>query len=108
MLCQRSRKHKERKRLELLIISVGCEMPSCSFCEQNNCECIVAEGSTRCSECVRRGKRCNVDGLSASDIDAVLCEEECLKLEEEQAQADACEAIARVDCLYKQRESLRS
>jgi hypothetical protein len=73
---ERSKKYKERLELALLIEAYGLTMPSCSYCEANARKCVVAkESSSRCNECVRRGRKCDVQGPSAGDISTVLREQ---------------------------------
>src|SRR5579862_8331536 len=108
MLCQRSRKHKERNRLELLVINCGLVMPSCSFCERNKRKCIVAEGSTQCSKCIGRARSCDVHRPSVGAMDAVLQEYEKLDREEEEARKSVRKGLAKVERLNQLRRSLRT
>ena len=85
MLCQQSRKHKERNRLELLVINYSLVMPLCLFCKCNKRKYVVAEGSIRCSECIGRARSCNVHRPSVGAMDAVLQEYKKLDREEEEA-----------------------
>ena len=80
----RSRKYQERLSLALLIDSLGIDMPPCSYCEKNSRRCVVSEGhSARCSECARRGQKCDVEGPSQGDLASVLREQDRLDAEEE-------------------------
>src|SRR5579862_7875800 len=106
MPCQRSRKHKERNRLELLVINCSLVMPSCSFCERNKRKCVVAEGSTRCSECIGCARSCDVYRPSVGAMDAVLREYEKLDREEEEARESVRKGLAKVERLNQLRRSL--
>jgi hypothetical protein len=87
MSCIRS-KYKERISLVRLIESRGSEMPPCSYCERNNRKCIVSnDSSSRCSECVHRGERCDVQGPSLGDLDSILRERTRLDEEEKETTA---------------------
>jgi hypothetical protein len=95
---------KYNKRLELarLIEFVSDSMLCCSFCERNNCTCIVSkENSKRCSECVCCSTKCDVASPSKDDISSILREGERLQHKEE-------EAIAKILCLRKQQRLLKS
>ena len=68
MSLNRHSKTKERLILAQRIASTGIEMPPCSYCSLNGETCVVAKGkSARCSECTRRGRKCDVEGPSLSD-----------------------------------------
>jgi hypothetical protein len=68
MLVERSsvnKKLKERKALALRIKRTGFEMFPCSFCKKSNTKYVVSdkENSSRCSECVLRGAKCDTEGI---------------------------------------------
>ncbi|KAK4095871.1 hypothetical protein N658DRAFT_502222 [Parathielavia hyrcaniae] len=57
----------------------------CSWCFRRNLACRMAAGSSRCSECVRRGRSC--DGSSvASALTKLMSEQK--RVEEEEADAE--------------------
>jgi hypothetical protein len=62
-----SKKLKERIDLARNIELSGIKMSPCSFCDHNRHKCVVAEQSKRCSEYARRGQKCDVKGIPASD-----------------------------------------
>jgi hypothetical protein len=76
-------------------------MLPCSACEKSKKSCVVLNSkSRRCRECVRRGFSCyDVSGVPARSLDALIREEEKLKLEREAAFRSAVESMARVDRL---------
>lgn len=62
-----STKSLERKQLALEIASDGIEMAPCSFCRnarvkkgESRPKCIIGPRSGKCSECVRKGVKCDV------------------------------------------------
>ena len=80
----RSRKYKERVELALLIEACGITMPSCTYCEKHSRRCILSkENSIRCSECIRRGQKCDISGPSAGDMMSIIREQERLDQERE-------------------------
>jgi hypothetical protein len=100
ILPERSKKYKERLDLALLIEYSGILMPTYSLYESNHRSYIVAsESSSRCNECVRRGRKCDVKGPSSSDMSAVLREQQRLDAEEE-------EAMSKILRLRKQKRFL--
>ena len=105
----RSRKYKERLELALLIEIQGDIMPSCTYCETNSRICVVLkENSSRCSECVRRGAKCDVSGPSAADLRSLIREQERLDEEEEKAASLMAVTAARLARLRKQRKFLQA
>jgi hypothetical protein len=106
MPAERSKKLRERLDLARRIELCGIEMSPCSYCEKQERKCLVAEGSSRCSECARRGQRCDVEGIPASSWVALEREEERLDAEEEKAAATMAESAARLARLRKQKKFL--
>jgi hypothetical protein len=100
-------KIKERLALADRITLFGIEMPSCSRCEKRALRCVVSDDSSRCSECVRSGTRCDVQGPSAEDWTRVGAEEDRLNDEEAKTTAILAEAAAKLARLQKQKKSLR-
>ncbi len=62
-----SRKTRERLVLAAYTDHHGdtAEMP-CSFCFKKNLVCKVADKSTKCSECIRRGRACDGSSVAAT------------------------------------------
>jgi hypothetical protein len=80
-----SRKSSERADLAAAIDLNGsvADMP-CSFCFKRKISCRMAEESSRCSECIRRGRSC--DGtLVASSLKRLVAQQQKLEAEEEEA-----------------------
>ena len=92
-----SSKRKELRRFALAdrIDKSGIPMPSCSCCVRGERTCVVAPGHSRCSECVRRNSKCDVDGPSPADWEKLRKEELRLEAEEEAAALEEQEAFAR-------------
>jgi hypothetical protein len=96
----RSAKYKERIALALAIERFGIVMQPYGYCERNSRSCVLSkDNSSRCSECVRRGDKCDVDGPSLSDLSSILREKERLSQEWRNTQAK----LLRLD---RQREFL--
>jgi len=81
-----SRSHERRVALAAAIESQGglAEMP-CTFCFRQNRPCRMAEGSSRCAECTRRGRVCDGKFVGASLLKML---EETKKLEREETEAE--------------------
>lgn len=105
----RSKKYKERVELALLIELQGDIMPSCTYCEAHSRTCVVLkENSSRCSECVRRGAKCDISGPSAADLRSLIREQERLNEEEEKAASLIAATASRLARLRKQRKFLQA
>jgi hypothetical protein len=103
-----ARKKREQCALADRIDRVGIEMLQCSFCEKNGKTCIVSSAnSRRCSECIRVGKKCDVDGPSVGDWKSLEDAETRLDAETEKAEAAMTEVMARLTRLRKQRKFLK-
>ena len=99
MPAQRTQPSKVRKSDQLLarrIERTGFEMFPCSHCERGNKKCVRSdsEGSGRCSECVLRGSRCDVEGSPVGDWKSLEAEEARLRLVEDQALRTIAKATA--------------
>jgi hypothetical protein len=120
MLVERSsvnKKLKEREALASRIERTGFEMFPCSSCEKGNTKCIVLdkENSSRCSECVLRGAKCDAKGILVGEWRSLELETDCLEREMESAfavlrsaQQTALESAARIERLKKQERFLKS
>ena len=64
---ERSRKYKERIAAAKLIELNSVEMLPYEYYEKMERKCIVAKGSTRCAECMRRGQSCVSEGIPIGD-----------------------------------------
>lgn len=107
-------KIKERIALADKIKSSGIEMLPCARCDKRALPCLVSGDSSRCSECVRAGQKCDISGPSVADWERLRKEEERLEREQElaeqailQAHQAAIAALARSQRLKKQRALLK-
>jgi hypothetical protein len=99
---ERSKKIKEREALAARIRDAGYEMPPCSHCERHGRKCLVLpQDSGRCSECVWRGFKCDVEGIPVSDWSS-------LEREEKRIRQERKETLAKLLRLDKQEEFLRT
>ena len=64
---ERSCKYKERIAAAKLIELNGVEMLPYEYCEKIERKCVVAKGSTRYAEYMRRGQSCVSEGIPISD-----------------------------------------
>lgn len=82
---RQSKKSQERAALASFIDSSGVETMPCSWCFKRNLACRISQGSSRCGECVRRGRSC--DGSSvASALTKIMSEQR--RVEQEEADAE--------------------
>jgi hypothetical protein len=105
-----AKKRKESEALASRIERTGFEMFPCSGCERRNTKCVVSdkENSGRCSECVLRGDRCDVEGIPIGEWRSLEREETRLELEKERALQLIAENTARVLRLERQQKFLKS
>jgi hypothetical protein len=105
----RSQKYIRRLATSALVKSSGFIMPSCSYCEKHSRECRVALTSSpkRCSECIRRGGKCDVEGPSISDMTFIVQEQERLEAAEEAAALQEQDAFNRRMLIRSKQKSLR-
>jgi len=103
-----SRKRKEREFLALRVESLGFEMAPCSYCEKRNKACVVSPDSSKCAECIRQKRKCNVEGPSTSDWSALDTMEERLERETEETAQVMATAAAKLARLQKQKKLLRT
>jgi len=61
------RKRKERELLASRVELSSLEMALCSYCEKHNKDCVVSSDSSKCSECIRSKRKCDVEGPSTKD-----------------------------------------
>jgi hypothetical protein len=107
---------KKRSRLADYIDREGVEMFPCSNCMKHKrpCVCSDTSSSKRCGECVRRGIKCDVEGIPVSDWDTLDREEYRLETAEmvaeeslRKAQEQMNLALNRLARLKKQKRFLR-
>ena len=104
-----SKKSQERLLLASRIEAHCLEMFPCSNCERHFRKCYVSldSQSSRCSECVRYGLRCDVEGPTLRDWSAIEREEARLSREIKQVTAELHERLARQSRLLKQQEFVK-
>lgn len=102
----RSEKTKQKDSLLSIILQNAVTMPSCSFCEGRgipSCQ-VSSVDSARCTECVRLGRsRCDVQGLSASELRRIGVQHQQLEDKLESAEERLRSAAAEVERLRKQK-----
>ena len=104
---ERSRKYKERIAAAKLIEITGFEMVPCEYCEKMERKCVVAKGSSRCSECMRRGQSCVSEGIPIGDWSSLEREEERIAAAIAANQQVLIAAAAKAARLETQRNFLR-
>src|SRR5208282_1819614 len=92
----RSPKLKERQKLADEIQKLGIEMSPCSLCSKHDRKCIISDDGSRCSECTRRGKKCDAKGPSLADWEVLDREENRLRREEEETSTLLMESVTKV------------
>lgn len=117
-------------RLADSIESFGYDVMPCSFCSARGLRCKMIERSSKCGECVRRGRSCDASGVAISSrrcpscvllffanecllVGRIISESKRLDQEEERAeeqmlkaQAELNEALARLARLRRQKRQL--
>ena len=63
---KKSSKAVQRSSLAATIDALGFEVMPCSFCHSKGLRCKMIERSSRCGECVRRGRSCDGSGVPVS------------------------------------------
>jgi hypothetical protein len=63
---KKSSKTSQRSALAAAIDELGFEVMPCSFCHSKGLRCKMIERSSRCGECVRRGRSCDGSGVPVS------------------------------------------
>jgi hypothetical protein len=100
----------------LRIVWTSFEMFPCSNCEKNNTKCVSdKENSSRCSECVLREAKCDVEGILVGEWRSLELKTDRLEREIESAfavlrsaQQTALESAVRIERLKKQERFLKS
>ncbi|KAG7153231.1 hypothetical protein HYQ46_000728 [Verticillium longisporum] len=106
-------KTDQRKALAALIDSEGEIKMPCTGCFKRHLVCKTAPGSSRCGECVRRGRSC--DGVSVvSALEKALAEQkkreaeiEDAEMELEVLQTKLATALGRLSRLRKMRKAAK-
>jgi hypothetical protein len=86
----------------------GVKMSPCTNCVKKGRQCIVSNESRRCSECTRRGIKCDVFSPSPGEWELLRKEEERLEREMTAAMAQAQEAFAKQLRLVQQQKLLKT
>ncbi|KFX93185.1 hypothetical protein O988_06947 [Pseudogymnoascus sp. VKM F-3808] len=104
-----ARKTAERKVLARRTEIEVVEMLPCTHCQTHGRKCVVSpdEGKSRCSECVWRGIKCDVEGIPVRDWAALEREEERIRSARQAAVELMAITSARLARLEKQQEFLR-
>lgn len=100
-------KTEQRNTLLLTILTNSSTMPSCSACQSQGIQsCQVSPlDSSRCAECVRLNlSRCDVLGVSASQLRKIAAQHSKLESELEAAEEERRRMDARVERLRKQKK----
>ena len=97
----RSKSQVNRLGLAKLIFETGFEMDPCSLCSRRGLKCVVSDHSSRCAECVKSGRSCDVKMFSPVAIQRLLQDDARLEEEEEAA-------LAKLLRVRKQRRLLRT
>ena len=71
-------------------------MSPCSLCSKHDRKCIISDDGSRCSECMRRGKKCDAKGPSLADWEALDQEENRLRREKEETSTLLMELVTKV------------
>ncbi|KAL2196648.1 hypothetical protein P885DRAFT_37161 [Corynascus similis CBS 632.67] len=117
---KRSSKSSQRAALAAAIDELGYEVMPCSFCHSRGLRCKMIERSSRCGECVRRGRSCDGSGVPVSSLSRIVDESKRLDREEQDAkesfrleraallEAQQCmdESLARLDRIRRQKRLL--
>ena len=74
-------------------------MSPCSLCSKHDRKCIVSDDGSRCSECTRRGKKCDAKGPSLADWEALDREENRLRREREETSTLLMESVTKTSAL---------
>lgn len=96
----------ERDALLELILQHPVDMPACSYCESRGLSsCQVGEDGERCTECIRHNQsRCDVKGLSASQLRNIGAQHSKVDAELDAAEEELELAAVRVRRLRKQKK----
>ncbi|KAK3896392.1 hypothetical protein C8A05DRAFT_48491 [Staphylotrichum tortipilum] len=85
-VAKKSSKTIQRATLAATIDELGFEVMPCSFCHSKGLRCKMLERSSRCGECVRRGRSCDGSGVPVSALDRIVAESRRLDSEEQDAE----------------------
>ena len=111
---QRPNQREGRESLAFFALSSGFEVMPCSSCFRRKEKCIMAEGLSRCQNCILHKRQCDGSGIPIDSLQNIVREQDRLKREETLAeerllrsQHEMNEAIARLQRLKKLQEFLR-
>ena len=82
----KSKKSSERDLLVLSILQFGVDTMPCSFCSKRGLRCRIIEKSSRCGECVRRGRSYDGTGILVNALGRIIQESKRLEAEEDAAE----------------------
>jgi len=68
----------------------------CSYCEKHDKECVVSPTSSRCSECFQKQRKCDAEGPSLADWEALEREEAKIRKEKSRLRAEKRELHSRL------------
>lgn len=69
---EKSTSARRRDTLFAYIDSCGFDVMPCSFCSGRGLRCRMVERSSKCGECVRRGRTCDASGVAVSSREFVV------------------------------------
>jgi hypothetical protein len=96
-----TRKGKERDSLSQRVELHGVVMLPCSYCAQNDLNCIGSDDSSRCSNCISAKRKCDLAPFTPKQWEDLEKEERRLQQQEE-------EAMAKILRLRRQQRRLKT
>ncbi|KAK4170592.1 hypothetical protein QBC36DRAFT_341594 [Triangularia setosa] len=103
---KRHRKTDQATALSISIRERGCEIMPCTRCFTLDLSCFLAQGSTRCSECVRLKIPCDGTDVGSALARNLEVQQE-LEKEEEELENQLSSLAARLARIKRTRRSLR-
>uniref|UniRef100_L7J819 Zn(2)-C6 fungal-type domain-containing protein n=1 Tax=Pyricularia oryzae (strain P131) TaxID=1143193 RepID=L7J819_PYRO1 len=104
-----------RERLADNIACEGFEVMPCAFCSSRGLSCRMIATNSRCSECVRRGRKCDASAVPVSNLGRLTQEKKKLELQESEVEDEilrlqraSAAAFNRLLRLRKQKRLLQS
>ncbi|KAI6310812.1 hypothetical protein MCOR34_006236 [Pyricularia oryzae] len=77
-----------RERLAETIVLEGFEVMPCSSCKARGQSCRMISSNSRCSECVRRGRKCDATSIPITNLGRLNQEKKKLELQESEVEDD--------------------
>ena len=105
---RRSKSQVNRLSLAKLILETGFEMDPCSLCSRRGLKCVVSDHSSRCAECVKSGRSCDVKMFSSAAVQKLLRDDRQLENEEDAVLEAIAAYQSKLQRLRKQRRLLRT